>query len=452
MKYGARMSLQRSLGLPSLLFYGVGTIVGAGIYSVIGAAGGIAGYGTWIGFGLASVVALLTALSYAELVSMRPKAGAEYQFLRLGFPSLRVLAPVAGMLVALNAAATAATVALAFGGYLQVFIDLPVWAAALALLSACTLLNVAGIRHSTAFGITLVCIEVGGLLLLIGAGATGGQLAEGVRLTEQPGIGAILAATALLFFVFIGFEDIANLAEESNEPQRDIPRALLVSVVVTSTIYLLVAFTVFGTADPQELSKSSSPLTLAGNRIAPWLGTTLAVTALFATASTALISLVAISRLLFAMGREGDMPEVLARTSRRHVPWVAALVLFAAACALLPLGKVETVASLSAFGLLIVFIGVQSSMIALRLREPAVERPFRVPVAIGRWPMAPIVGIAACAALLTQFERIVYVIGVSVIAMGVLLFAVQRRRAVAADAAGNRAARAEPKDNTRRAP
>jgi APA family basic amino acid/polyamine antiporter len=422
------MALQRSLGLPSLLFYGVGTIVGAGIYSVIGAAGGIAGDGTWIALALASVVALLTALSYAELISIHPKAGAEYQFLKRGFPSLRVLAPVAGTLVALNAAATSATVSLAFGGYLKVFVDVPVWATALALLSVCTLLNLAGIRQSTAFSILLVCIEVGGLLLLIGAGASGGQLVDGVRLPETLEAGAILTATALLFFVFIGFEDIANLAEETREPQRNVPRALLISVALTSIIYLLVAFTIFGTANPHALATSESPLTDAGNRIAPWLGATLAVTALFATASTALISLVAISRLLFAMGREGDMPLALSRTSRRQVPWVAALVLFAGACALLPLGNVHTVASLSAFGLLIVFIGVQSSMIALRLREPAVERPFRVPIAIGRWPVLPMLGIGACAVLLTQFEAIVYAIGAGVIAVGVLVFALQRKR------------------------
>jgi APA family basic amino acid/polyamine antiporter len=428
------MPLQRSLRLPSLLFYGVGTIVGAGIYSVIGAAGGIAGYGTWIALVIAAVVALLTALSYAELISIHPKAGAEYQFLKRAFPGMRVLAPVAGTLVALSAAATSATVALAFAGYLRVFFDLPAGVTALVLLSACTLLNVAGIRQSTAFSIVLVCIEVGGLLVLIGAGVTGGELVRGATLLDQVEVPAILAATALLFFVYIGFEDIANLAEEAHEPTRDVPRALIASVIITSTIYLLVAFTALGATDPATLAGSESPLTEAGRAIAPWLGTTLAVTALFATASTALISLVAISRLLFAMGRDGDMPQILSRTSRRHAPWVAALVLFAAACALLPLGEVDTVASVSAFGILIVFIGVQSAMVALRLREPDAERPFRVPLAIGRWPLVPLVGITACAVLLTQFEGIVYTIGGGVIVAGILLFALQQRRGAAATA------------------
>jgi APA family basic amino acid/polyamine antiporter len=423
------MSLQRSLGFPSLLFYGVGTIVGAGIYTVLGVAGGIAGYGTWLALVAASVVAMLTALSYAELVSMHPKAGAEYQYLKRAFPTLRPLAYLAGVLIALNAAATSASVALAFGGYLRVFFDVPVAVSAFVLLSICTLINAAGLRQSTAFGILLVCIEVSGLLLLIGAGAAGGELVRGaVTLREIDGSG-VFSAAALLFFVYIGFEDVANLAEEAKHPERDVPRALIASVFATALLYLLVAFVAFGAIDPESLARSESPLTAAGNAIAPWIGPVLAVTALFATASTALIALVAISRLLFAMGRDGDMPSALARTSTsRHSPWVAALVLFGGACALLPLGDIKIVASVSAFGVLVVFVGVQAAMISLRVREPTLDRPFRVPLAIGRWPLVPMLGIAGCAALLTQFEATVYAIGGGVMAFGIALFAIRNRQ------------------------
>lgn len=417
------MALRRSLGLAALLFYGVGTIVGAGIYTVLGAAAESAGAATWVALGLASIAAFLTALSYAELVAAFPRAGAEYQYLKQAFPRWRILAVIAGLLIALNASATSAAVALAFGGYLRVFVEVPAWAVALALLVACTGVNIAGIRQSTAFSIALVCVEVGGLLLLIGAGFATGDVTRAVSLPSLDQGGAILAATALLFFVYIGFEDIANLAEEARQPRRDVPRALLASVVITSAVYLLVAFAAFAVTTPEELAGSESPLTEAGRAVAPWLGTTLAVTALFATASTALIALVSISRMLFAMGRDGDMPAALAKLlPGRKTPWIAGLVLFAGALALLPLGQVKTVASVSAFGILVVFIGVQAAAIALRFRKPALERPFRM-VSVGRWPLPPVFGIGLCLVLVTQFEPVVYAIGLGVIAAGAALYA-----------------------------
>jgi APA family basic amino acid/polyamine antiporter len=404
-------TLKRVLSLPQLIFYGVGTIVGAGIYSVIGVAAGMIGTALWLPFVLASFIAALTALSYAELVAAFPKAGAEYQFLRHAFPRRRLPAFVAGYLIALSAAATSATVALAFGGYLQALVPLPPVPVALALLAACTLLNIAGIRQSTWVGIALICIEVGGLVLLVAMGFMRGEAGPGASLPRPDGAGVVVATTALVFFVYIGFEDIANLAEESKDPQRHLPRALLVSVAITSALYLLVVLAVLQAVDAGTLAASESPLEAAGATIAPWLGTTMSVTALFATASTALIALVSISRLLFGMGRDGDMPAWLARTlGRRQTPWLAAITLGAAACALVPLGEVKTVASVSSLGVLTVFASIHVALIVLRYRQPQLERPFRVPLAIGRLPVIPALAAALCLGLMTQFEGRVYLV------------------------------------------
>jgi len=423
--------LDRSLTLTQLTFYGVGTIVGAGIYSVIGAAAGEAGAGLWLSFLAATVAALLTALSYAELASMHSKAGAEYQFVKAAFPDATALAFLAGFLIALNAAATAATVALAFAGYLAVFVAVPALPTALALLTLCTVINIAGIRQSTSVSIGLICIEVAGLLLLIGGGfLAGDNLGEVTRLPETGLVSGVLSATALLFFMYIGFEDIANLSEEALRPTRDVPRALLASVAITSVIYVAVAFAVLAVVPPETLAQSQSPLTTAGAAIAPWLGTTLAVTALFATASTALIALISISRLLFGMARDGDMPSVLARTwSGRRTPWVAALVLFGAACLLLPLGEVKIVASVSALGVLLVFGLIQVVLIRLRYTAADRERPFRVPGAIGRFPLLPAVTLVIIAVLVTQFEPVVYAVAGGAAAAGLLVHALQRRAA-----------------------
>lgn len=422
-------ALSRSLSLTQLIFYGVGTIVGAGIYTIIGSAAGLAGTALWVSMLCAGAAAFLTALSYAELISMMPRAGAEYQFLKAAFPKAPLVSFLAGFLIALNAAATSATVSLAFAGYLKVFLELPVALTAFVLLSLCTVLNIIGLRQSTWVGIGMIVIEVGGLLLLVVMGLIEGNPANAITLPtfgEAPGI---FAATALVFFVYIGFEDVANLSEESRNPRRDVPRALLWSVGVTSLVYLLVVWAVFSVMDPGRLAQSSSPLTTAGRAVAPWLGQTLAVTAMFATASTALISLVSISRLLFGMARDGDMPRVLARTmTKRKTPWVAALALYAGACVLLPLGEVRIIASISALGILIVFVGVHAAVIVLRLREPLRERPFRTPLHIGRWPLLPPIGIVISLALVSQFEPIVYAVTAGAAALGVAVFWLSRWR------------------------
>lgn len=414
--------LRRSLSLTQLVFYGVGTIVGAGIYSVLGAAAGIAGTGVWVSLVLAGVAALLTGLSYAELVARYPRAGAEYHFLKAAFPRRPLPAFLAGYLIALNAAATAATVALAFGGYWQVFFaDVPVWIPALALLAACTGLNVLGIRQATWVSMGIVVIEVGGLLLLIGAGAMHADVVAAVTLPPLSSLPSVFVGAALIFFIYIGFEEVANLAEESHRPARDVPRALLLSIVFTTLVYLLVTWVVLALVPPATLAASSSPLTTAAGSIDPALGRVLAFSALFSTASTALITLVSISRLLFGMARDGALPLVLARVSERRVPWVAALLLFVAACALLPLGRVDIVASIASLGVLSVFAAVHVAVIRLRFTDPAPEAGFRVPGAIGRVPVLPVLGIVMSLALVTQFPAEVYAVAGLALLLGLLL-------------------------------
>lgn len=419
--------LQRTLNLPQLIFYGVGTIVGAGIYSVIGKAAGIAGAHVWVSFLLAGTAAFFTVLSYAELASALPKAGGEYQYVKFAFRRFPLLAFMAGFLIAVNAAATSAAVAIAFAGYLRVFVDAPASAISFVLLLVCTLINIRGIRESTWASIALICVEVGGLIVMIACGALGGAW-ERIAAAAAFDAGKVFSATALIFFVYIGFEDIVNLSEETHEPKRNVPRALLAAVLVTSTLYLLVALAVISLVPAETLAASDSPLEAAAATVSPGAGKILAISALFATASTALISLISISRLLFGMARDGDMPRPLAKLlPQRRTPWVAALVLFALACALLPLGRVEIVASISSFGILLVFITVQAAVIRLRFTKPDMPRGFRVPLALGRWPLLPTLGILFCAALLTRFEPLVYLIGGGALLAGCAVHLLHRR-------------------------
>lgn len=420
--------LQRSLSLAHLVVYGVGTIVGAGIYSVLGAAAGLVGPGVWVSLLLAGLAALLTGLSYAELISRFPRAGAEYHFLKAAFPRWPALSFAAGALMVLNAAATSATVALAFGGYLEVFVDAPVAVAAVGLLVACTLVNLAGIRQATWASTAIVAVEVGGLLLLIAAGFWRADVLAEVRLPPASGLGGVAAGAALMFFVYIGFEEVANLAEEARTPQRDVARAILASIVLTSGIYLLVAWVVLALVPPATLAASASPLTTAAAAVAPGLGPLVAVSALFSTASTALISLVSMSRLLYGMARDGALPAVLGRLSpQRRTPTAAALLLLAVALALLPLGKVEVVASVASLGVLVVFVAVHLAVIRLRYTAPDAGAGFRVPLALGRLPLLPVLGLGLALALITQFEGRVYAIAAGALALGLVLRALARR-------------------------
>ncbi len=416
--------LQRSLTLPQLIFYGVGTIIGAGVYSVIGVTAGEAGNGLWISFAFASIAAMITALSYAELTSAFPKAGAEYQFIKAAIPKWRLIAFMAGFLISLNAAATCAAVSLAFAGYLNVFITIPVFLAAFALLALCTIINIIGIRQSTWVSIALICIEVAGLIAVIWFGFSHGDVSRPFTDINSSFVSSgVFSATALVFFIYIGFEDIANLTEEAHNPTKNIPRALILSVIITSIIYILVAISVIAILPSDELAKSSSPLVAVADTVGSTAGKFIGIAALFATASTALITLISISRMLFGMARDGDMPKILSNLlPKRKTPWVAALALFIAAILLLLLGEVKIAASISSLLILIVFIAVQSSVIILRYKKPLIKRPFKTPFSIGKFPLLPFIGILISLALITQFEAIVYYVGFGVMPLGITIY------------------------------
>ncbi len=426
------VKLRRVLGLPQLVFYGVSSMVGAGIYSVIGAAAGMAESHLWISFALAAIAAFIAVLSYAELSACFPKTGAEYQYLKKAFPKLKALAFLGGYLVILNAATTAATVSVAFGGYLNHFMNIPIAAAAFGLLLISTLINIAGIRESAWASVVMAMLEVGGLLLLIGIGLNSGLSVPSFEaLPKLSELHSIFSATALVFFVYIGFEAVADLSEETREPKRIVPLALLISLILTSIIYILVAFSVLAISTPAQLNGSTSPLTTAVATTAPWAGPVLAIAALFATASTALISMVSVSRVLLSMARDGDMPAFLAKLlPKQQTPWVAALTLFFISCLFLPLGEVKILASVSSLGVLLVFISVQAAVIRLRFTQPEAGGAFRIPFAIGKVPIIPVIGIVICIGLMMLYEPIVYGITAAVLVAGVLIFVLhnQQRR------------------------
>lgn len=412
--------LKKSLGTLRLTFYGVGTIVGAGIYTVIGAAAGQAGTDLWLSFIFAAIAASVSAMSYAELSSTYPNAGAEFIFVRKAFPKIDIPSFLTGWTIAFHSSATIAAVLLAFSGYFNTFFNMPSLLISYGILLVLSLISITGITKSSTANIIMVSIQLLGLLLLIVFGLleTGPPKAEFFKIES---ISGTLAATATLFFIYTGFEHMAALGSEVKNPGKTIPRAFLMTMVITTIIYLFIAFTVLNIADPSALANVDSPLSLAASNLNNWLPVILAIAALFATANAAFSGIISISRLLFGMASVGELPKFMTKTNAQKVPWVTTIVVMAAVAGFLLLGDIKIVAGMSSLGALLVFVAVNVALIVLRFKAPEQERPFKVPLAIGRVPILPILAILISLSLIIQFNWQVYSAFVGAVIVGIVL-------------------------------
>ncbi len=408
-----------------LTFYGTGMILGAGIYSIIGKAAGVAGETLWMGFVLASLAALLTAFSYAELSTMFPKAGAEYVYLSHTFKQKKWIATTIGTAMAFSGAATAATVALAFSGYLNQFIEGSGLLVAAALLMVFTGVAILGIRGSGWTNIVFTLIEISGLLLIIYLGMKNETFGKALSAIPHQGT---FAGAALIIFSYFGFENIVNLAEEAKEPHKKLPQAIFLSLGISTLLYILVSLAAVALLSPESLAQSEAPLMSAAQKTSSKIASILGGIALFSTANTALISLIGASRVLYGMASAKALPQIMSRTlPQRKTPWIASIVILAAALLLLPVAKVETVASISSLTTIVAFISVNISLVVLRFTDEKKERPFRVPLCLGKFPILPFFGILVSIAFLFQFNRLVYAIGGSFLLATLLIFYIRDR-------------------------
>jgi APA family basic amino acid/polyamine antiporter len=367
--------LTKTLGFGRLSLYGVGTIIGAGIYSVIGPAAGSAGEAIWISFLVAAVISAFSGLSYAELASAMPSAGAEHTFLRQALPKAPAVAFAVGLFIAVHGAATFATVGLAFGNYLQTFVAMPPVLVALGLMAIATLINIAGVTKASSVSAVLTTVQV---LCLIGFAAFAFSL-KGAELASKLGapddFGGILQGAAIVFFIYSGYEHMATLSEEAKDPGRDIWRAFMVALCVTTAVYIVVIFGVLALVDARSIASSDFPPVAAAGQLGRWAAVIVTGAALLATANAVLNASISGSRLLFGMARAGDLPKALQRTlGKSKSPWIGAFVMLVAACIFAVLGEVKFVASLSSLGVTLVFASVNAAVIILRHTKPDLER------------------------------------------------------------------------------
>jgi APA family basic amino acid/polyamine antiporter len=411
--------LDRTLGLWQVTASGVGIIVGAGIYVLIGAATSIAGPRVWMAFVLAALLSALTGLSYAELASMYPKAGAEFEYATHVYP--RWLAFLVGWVMFVGLTVAAAAVSLGFGRYLGHFLGVSPRVGAFVLLAFVGVVAWSGIRRSAALTVALSLVQVGGLLFVITIGAP--HLGQVDLLSGAGGDGSIIGAAALVFFAFIGFDEVITLAEETRDPTRTVPRALLLALGISTLLYVGVAIAGVSVIGAEALGSAERPLAAVIDHALGGRGAdVVAAVALLATTNTTLLCLTASSRLQYGMATAGALPTVFADVGPvSRAPRAAIAFALVGAAAFVVIGDLSIIASVTDFAVYLVFIAVNIAVILLRLRQPEVPRPFRSPWSIGRVPVLPVPGLMAVLVMLPALRWEASAMGLGLCALGVVV-------------------------------
>ena len=421
--------LKRHMGLFSLTLYGVGLTLGAGIYVLIGESAGFAGNSMWISFVLGAIVAIFAGLSYAELSALFPKAAAEYVFVKNAFKSEFIGFQV-GWLTAITSMIVGATVALGFGGYFSQFVDLPIVISAILLLVVLSMVSFIGIKQSAWANTIFALVTIAGLGIIIFLGITI-DVEEPIDYFDAPhGMTGIILAFVLIFFAFIGFEDMANVAEEVKKPKKTLPRAIILSVVISGIIYVLVSLAVVRVVNWEELATSSAPIALVAERgLGSEAHILLSAIALFAITNTVLITLVAGSRIFYGMAKEKVFPSILEKIHfKTKTPWIAIIVILLTSISFTFIGDIVIVANITVFAIVITFATINLAVIVLRYTEPDIERKFTVPINIGKFPILPLLGLGISVYMAFQFEIEVVLVGLAIIGIGVVFYKVSKKQ------------------------
>lgn len=369
--------LRRVLGLGALTYYGMGTILGAGIYVLVGKVAGYAGLYAPIAFLLAGLVAFCTAFSYAELAARYPHSAGAAVYVREGL-GMRALSVMVGGLVVLVAVVTCASLVRGFVGYLHVFVHAPDWLGMVAAIAVLWALASWGIGESVRAASLITLIEIGGLFLILGvSGPSLATLPDRLPELLPPFTldvwTGIALGTFIAFYAFLGFEDMVNVAEEVRDPQRNMPRAILLALGVATLLYLLVALAAVLSLPQEELARSAAPLADMYVQATGRSPESIAVISLFAVSNGALIQIIMGSRVLYGMSRKRWLPAWLGRVSMRtRTPLPATGVIALAALALALWLPLLSLAKATSFLILIVFALVNLSLLWLKQRIPAV--------------------------------------------------------------------------------
>ena len=439
--------LERSVGALDLTALGLGAIIGTGIFVVIGPAIGSSGPSILLSFVLAAVTCAFSALSYAELASTIPVSGSAYTY---GYATMgELVAWIIGWDLIIEYGVSVAAVAVGWGGNFNALLEelfgvaLPAAIAnppeeggvlnipAVVIVLAVTALLCVGVRESTRANTVMVFIKIAVLTMFIALGLTAFTADNFSPFFTEQGVSGTVAAAAIIFFAYIGFDAVSTAGEEVKRPQRDLPLGILGSLLIATLFYVAVAGTAVGALPPSELeAEGEAPLVAALTEGAGfgWAGAILAAGAVVSITSVILAILYGQTRIFFAMCRDGLLPTGLAHVNprtRTPVRITAGFgILIAILAALVPLGEIVKLVNI---GTLFAFVIVNIGVIVLRRTQPDMERGFRVPFV----PVLPIVGILLCVYLMTALPLSTWVrFGIWLVLGLVIYFAYGKRHSL----------------------
>ena len=426
-------SLRRAIGPGLLLLFIVGDILGTGVYALTGKVAGQVGGIAWLPFLCSFGVALLTALSYLELVTKYPRAGGAAVYTQRAF-GIHFLTFIVAFMVMSSGLTSASAAAKAFAGNLNNAAgwgmnssSLGVLLVAFGFMGLLMVVNLRGVSESVKVNVVLTLVELTGLLIIIGIGiwaiAHGdgdtGRLID-VQVEDGKSVfGAVTAATALAFFAMVGFEDSVNMAEETKDPVRIFPRIMLLGLTITAVIYVLVAISSVALVSPAELGEGEAPLLKVVEAGAPRFPVgVFAVISMFAVANSALINMLMASRLLYGMAQDRVLPLALGKVGERRTPWVSIIFTTALSFVLIAFADLRSLGGTTSLLLLVVFAVCNTAVLVLR-KDVVEHKHFRAPT------IAPILGAVVCAFLaspLSQRHAQDYVVAGWLVAAGVGLW------------------------------
>lgn len=389
--------LQRHIGLFALTLYGVGDILGSGIYGLVGKAAGQLGNFVWLAFLVSFLLALLTGLSYAALGARYPRAAGSSFVIWKAFriPFIAFVAGMATMASGLTSMAAAANI---FSGYLNGMLDfVPVWMGILGFVLLLSGIVFAGIKESMWANTVCTVIEVTGLLLIIAAGIPFIGQVDLLDMKSIPNASLltptlVLSGAVLTFYSFVGFEDLINVSEEVIKPKRTVPLALMTAMLIASVIYMLVAIVAVSVVPADKLAASKEPLVDVIRVAWPWFPSKLfSVIALFAVTNTALLNFVMASRLMYGLGNLGLLPKFVSKVhGRTKTPYIAIAIVFLIFLVLALVGNVASLARATSLFVLLVFMCMNASLFVFQREDRKKKRK------ITRWripQVIPVLGV-----------------------------------------------------------
>ncbi|WP_107658328.1 APC family permease [Nocardia suismassiliense] len=427
--------LKRVMGPGLLLLFVVGDILGSSIYALTGKVANEVGGAVWVPFVVSFLVALVTAMSYLELVTKYPHAAgaALYTHKAFGIQFLTFMVAFAVMCSGITSASTASR---AFAANFAAAFDLDlgkgiaITMIALAFMMVVAAINLRGVSEGVKLNVLLTCIELTGLLIVIGIGcwALGAGDGDFGRVVEfdtgdRTAVGGVIAATTLAFYAMVGFEDSVNMAEECKQPSRIFPKVLLAGLAITALVYVLVSITAIALVPVAQLGQGDTPLLQVVQVGWPAFPThVFAYISMIAVANTALINMLMASRLLYGMARQGVLPRPLGHVhAGRRTPYIAILfTTLLALCLIAVVSEVPELGGTTALLLLAVFTVVNVAVLVLR-RDPVSHEHFHTPTAL------PVIGALTCGFLVTPWtdrNPQQYAIAGVLLAVGVVLWGV----------------------------